>query len=147
MSWKEILKSRFEHDRKGIAGESYLEESNAWEDMENPKEMKDFMTKGQTGGGIHYHLTKENQTYVNFDKFITAFKEVSGKTKFNRGRYGVSNTMSGVLMEIMTQEDNLPQRKALWKLIQEQFDNPQSWERTGGEGWTTDEKNIPSWKR
>ena len=145
MSWKDIIKSRFEHDRKGVAGPSYLEESNAWEDMENPKEMKDFMTKDQMGSGVHMDL--KDKTYVGVDKFITAFKKVSGKTKFNRGRYGVSNTISGVLMEIMQQEDNLPQRKALWELIQEYFSNPQSWERTGGEGWTTDEKNIPSWKR
>jgi hypothetical protein len=145
MSWKEILKSRFEHDDRGVAGPSYLEESNAWQDMENPKEMKDFMTKDQIGSGIQYEL--KDKTYVGVDKFITAFKEVSGKTKFNRGRYGVSNTMSGVLMEIMQQEDNLPQRQALWKLIQEYFSNPQSWEKTGGEGWTTDEKNIPSWKQ
>jgi hypothetical protein len=145
MNWKDIIKSRFEHDEKGVAGPSYFEESNAWKDMENPKEMKDFMTKDQIGSGIQYEL--KDKTYVGVDKFITALKEVSGKTKFNRGRYGVSNTMSGVLMEIMGQEDNLPQRKALWKLIQEYFFNPQSWERTGGEGWTTDEKNIPSWKR
>ena len=97
------------------------------------------------GSGIQYEL--KDKTYVGVDKFITAFKKVSGKNKFNRGRYGVSNTISGVLMEIMQQEDNLPQRKALWELIQEYFSNPQSWERTGGEGWTTDEKNIPSWKR
>jgi hypothetical protein len=145
MSWKDILKSRFEHDREGVAGESYLEESNAWEDMENPHEMKDFMTKDQTGSGIQYDL--KDKTYVGVDNFITSLKEVSGKNKFNRGRYGVSNTMSGIIMEIMGQEDNLPQRKALWKLIQEQFSNPKSWERTGGEGWTTDEKNIPSWKQ
>jgi len=55
--------------------------------------------------------------------------------------------MVGILIEIMQQEDNLPQRQALWKLIQEHFSNPDSWKRTGGEGWTTDEKNIPSWKR
>ena len=145
MSWKDIIKSRFEHDDKGLYGPSYLEESNAWEDMENPKEMKDFMTKDQIGSGIQYEL--KDKTYVGVDKFITALKEVTGKNKFNRGRYGVSNTMSGVLMEIMQQEDNLPQRKALWELIQEYFSSPQSWERTGGEGWTTDEKNIPSWKR
>ena len=145
MSWKDIIKSRFEHDRKGVAGPSYLEESNAWEDMENPKEMKDFMTKDQRGSGIQYEL--KDKTYVGVDKFITGLKQVSGKTKFNRGRYGVSNTMSGVMVEIMRQEDNLPQRQALWKLIQEQFANPNSWKTTGGEGWTTDEKNIPSWKR
>tara|TARA_R100001463_G_scaffold62448_2_gene115352 strand:+ start:34 stop:471 length:438 start_codon:yes stop_codon:yes gene_type:complete len=145
MSWKDIIKSRFEHDDKGLYGPSYLEESNAWEDMENPKEMKDFMTKDQMGSGVHMDL--KDKTYLGVDKFITAFKKVSGKTKFNRGRYGVSNTMGGVLMDIMTQEGNLPQRQELWKLIQEQFSNPKSLERTGGEGWTTDEKNIPSWKR
>lgn len=145
MSWKDIIKSRFEHDDKGVAGESYLEDSNAWEDMENPKEMKDFMTKSQTANGIQFNL--KDKTYVGVDEFITAFKEVSGKNKFNRGRYGVASTITSALMEIMTQEDNLPQRKALWKLIQKYFSNPQSWERTGGEGWTTDEKNIPSWKR
>tara|TARA_R100001510_G_C7620914_1_gene181847 strand:+ start:151 stop:585 length:435 start_codon:yes stop_codon:yes gene_type:complete len=144
MSWKEILKSRFEHDRRGFAGPSYLEESNAWESMENPKEMRDFMEKTQQGSGVHYDL--KDPSYVGLDKFITELKRVSGKTKFNRGRYGVANTMSGVVMAIMSQEDNLPQRQALWKLIQEQYAYPESWKETGGEGWTTDEKNIPSWR-
>ena len=144
MSWKDIIKSRFEHDDKGVYGPSYLEESNAWEDMENPKEMKDFMTKSQTANGIQFHL--KDKTYVGVDEFITAFKEVSGKNKFNRGRHGVASTITSTLMEIMTQEDNLPQRKALWELIQEWFNHPHIWKETGGEGWTTDEKNIPSWK-
>ena len=127
MSWQNILKSRFEHDDKGVAGPSYFEESNAWQDMENPKEMEDFMTKDQMGSGIHMDL--KDKTYVGVDKFITAFKEVSGKTKFNRGRYGVSNTMSNVMRDIYEQEGNLPQRQELWKLIQEQFSNPDSWKR------------------
>ena len=145
MSWKNIIKSRFEHDDKGVYGPSYLEESNAWEDMENPKEMRDFMEKSQQGSGVHMDL--KDKSYKGLDKFITAFKKVSGKSKFNRGRYGVSNTMGGILVDIAKQEDNLPQRQALWKLIQEQFSNPDSWKLFGGEGWTTDEKNIPSWKR
>ena len=146
MSWKDIVKkSRFKHDGRGVYGPSYLEESNAWEDMENPKEMRDFMEKTQEGSGVHAEL--KDKTYTGLDKFITGLKQVSGKTKFNRGRYGVSNTMSGVVMNIMTQEGNLPQRQALWKLIQEHYTYPKSLERTGGEGWTTDEKNIRPRKR
>ena len=122
-----MLKSRFEHDRKGVAGESHLEDSKVWEDMENPKEMKDFMTKNQSSDGIQYELT--DKTYVGVDKFITGLKRVSGKTKFNRGRYGVSNTMSGIMHDIYSQEGNLPQRQALWRLIQAHFKYAESWKQ------------------
>tara|TARA_B100000029_G_C17466035_1_gene920315 strand:- start:431 stop:880 length:450 start_codon:yes stop_codon:yes gene_type:complete len=145
MSWKKILKRFDGHDDKGYSSPSHLEESNIWEDMENPHEMKDFVTKDQIGGGIHHYL--ENRSYVGFDKFITDFKRVSGKTKFNRGRYGVSNMISHIMGEIGGQEDNLEQRKALWEIMQRHFKNAPGWEKTYGEGWTTDEKNIPSWKK
>ena len=146
MSWKDILKTRFEHDSAGVAGASNLEESNVWEDMENPHEMKDFLTKDQIGDGIQFHL--KDETYVGVDKFITDLKRVTGQNKFNRGRYGVANTMAGIVARIAEQEGNLEERKAIWELMQRHYkDNARTFEETWGEGWTTDEKNIPSWKK
>ena len=46
----------------------------------------------------------KDKSYKGLDKFITAFKKVTGKSKFNRGRYGVSNTMGGILNEISAQK-------------------------------------------
>jgi hypothetical protein len=135
MSWKNILKSRFRHDEEGFAGESHLEDSKAWEDMENPKEMRDIMEKTQQGSGFHYDL--KDTTYLAMDAFITDFKEAAGISKINRGRYGVSNTIAGMQGEIARGED-LEKRRALWEIMQKHYkDNARAYKDTWGEDWGT----------
>ena len=96
MSWKAILKnSVFEHDEEGERHSHLPADMDIWEDMNNPNEMKDILTKPQMGSGFQEML--KDKSYEGMDNFITDFKEALNITKINRGRYGVSNTISGML--------------------------------------------------
>ena len=58
MSWFQIIKSRWEleaseNDERRV-GESRLEESRIWEDMENPEEMKNFILNEQISDRIQW---------------------------------------------------------------------------------------------
>ena len=112
MTWKDIIKSRFEHDDKGVYGPSYLEESNAWEDSKRDERFYEKISTRKRSS-----MDLKDKSYKGLDKYITVnlkrFLVKANLIEEDKIKQELSILMGGFFNDIAKQEDNLPQRQAL----------------------------------